>query len=137
MALAREQPLDQASVELDADVADVALADVMCPRMRWREVRQAAGGAKDEALVAQIALDDARERTTEGVAARGRGRGWMYGIYEERNHRRATLANQVEDRLGMRVRQELAVLERARPGDVEALGERSFHQCRCDMRMIS
>src|SRR4051812_15232017 len=51
VAFAGLHPGDDAPVEFDADVADVAAADVMRPRMRRREMRQAAGGAEDYALV--------------------------------------------------------------------------------------
>ena len=70
-----------------------------------------------------------RERLSERVAARGRRRRWMHGVHEQRNHRQAAVAHEIEDRLGMRVRQELAVLRNCvRPGDVEAFLHHALDQ---------
>src|SRR6185295_17184655 len=101
LALARAHPLDDLPVEVDADVADVARADVVRPWVRRREMGQAARSAKDDSLVDGFP-DYARERLSERIAARRRWRRRMHRIDEQRDHRNAGIAHEIQDRLGVR-----------------------------------
>src|SRR5262249_43536989 len=135
MAFTAAHPADDAPIELHADVADVTRTDVVRPRMRRREVGQAARAAQDDASRGELSIDHAPQRLAKRVAARGAWRWWMHRIHEHGDDRRAALAHEIEDRLDVCMGKQPAVSERGREADVETLLQASFDESAGDFRV--